>query len=794
MKYKLSEIAIICGGYLEGADLTVRGVETDSRNGVLGRDTLFVAMRGANHDSHDFIPQMVNRGVQAFLTERPVELPEGCGAVVVANAISALQSLAAHYRNGFSGCVVAVTGSNGKTIVKEWIAQAVSRYKRVFRSPRSYNSQIGVALSLLMAEGDEDIVLIEAGISRCGEMSRLQRMIRPEVVIFTSVGDAHQENFSSLEEKIVEKLMLAREARVLIINDENELLRRVAENLSTGVKIYYATSASSHYAKAVPSPKPAEGVSASNARLVTAFCRVMNLPDPDLRYLPPVAMRLEVKEGINGSLIVDDAYNSDINSLTIALDYLHSVAAGRPETLILSDIEQSCIDETEFYGRVASLVASSGVERMIGIGSRISANAGSFSDIDCEFYGSTDDFLHRMKRSDFAGRAILLKGSRSSRFERIGSVLQKSVHTTMLEVDLDAMVHNLNYYRSKLPSSQRLTAMVKASGYGAGDAELAYILQHHGVNYLAVAFADEGILLRERGVSMPVLVLNADAGSFDRMVLNRLEPEIYNFASLEAFVESVARYGERRYPIHVKLDTGMHRLGFIDEEIDILVQRLHRYSEYIEVATIFAHLSCADDPLQDDFTRLQIGRFDSMSSRIASSLPYPVVRHTANTAAIERFPEARFDMCRLGIGLYGYGSEHNPSLRPVSTLRTRIVQLRRRAAGEGIGYGRSQILSRDSLIATIPVGYADGLDRHLGCGAWSMLVGGSPAPVVGRICMDSCMIDVTDVPDVKEGDEVCVFSPAGGNTAEDMARVLGTIPYEILTSVSSRVKRIYIKE
>lgn len=786
MKYLLSEIASICDGRLEGADLGVCGVETDSRNGILCRDVLFVAMRGANHDSHDYVPQMIARGVRAFLTERPVQLPEGCGAVVVTNAIQALQRLAARHRDSFRGCVVAITGSNGKTVVKEWLAQALTPYARVFRSPRSYNSQLGVALSLLMAEGDEDVVLVEAGISRCGEMSRLQHMIRPDVVVFTSIGDAHQENFSSIAEKVTEKLTLARKARVLIFNGDCEPLRVAAGKLHNKMTIFDSAI--------MPVPEFADAASTCNARLVAAFCSVMNFPAPDLRRLQPVAMRLEVKEGINGSLIVDDAYNSDVNSLTIALDYLHNVSAGRPSTLILSDIEQSGVYDRELYKRVASLVAAGGIGRMIGIGSAISANADLFGGMECEFYASTDDFLRRMKRSDFAGRAILLKGSRSSRFERIGSVLQKSVHTTTLEVDLDAMVHNLNYYRSQLPPSQRLTAMVKASGYGAGDAELAYILQHQGVNYLAVAFADEGILLREKGVAMPVVVLNADSGSFDRMVLNRLEPEIYSFASLEAFVESVARYGERRYPIHIKLDTGMHRLGFVEEETEALIERLHRCAEYVEVSTVFAHLSCADDPSQDDFTRLQISRFDSVSSRIASALPYPVLRHTANTAAIERFPEARFDMCRLGIGLYGFGAEHNPSLRPVSTLRTRIVQIRRRAAGEGIGYGRSQILERDSIVATIPVGYADGLDRHLGCGQWSMLVNGCPAPVVGRICMDSCMIDVTDVPNVAEGDEVCVFSSVAGNTAEDMAKVLGTIPYEILTSVSSRVKRIYIKE
>ena len=356
------------------------------------------------------------------------------------------------------------------------------------------------------------------------------------------------------------------------------------------------------------------------------------------------------------------------------------------------------------------------------------------------------------------------------------------------------MTHNLNYFRSQLRPGVRLVAMVKAASYGAGDFEVAQLLQHQGVDYLAVAFADEGVLLRERGITMPVVVLNADADSFDAMAANRLEPEIYSLRSLHEFAAAVERYGEQRYPIHVKLDTGMHRLGFVEEELPALLDALARYGRTVRVASVFAHLCTSDDPAQDDFTRLQIARFDRMSSRIAEALPYPVLRHTANSAAIERFPEAQYDMCRLGLGLYGFGFEHNAALCPVSTLRTRIVQIKRLAPTETVGYGRAGVLSRPTVTATVPIGYADGLDRHLGCGAWSMRVKGRPAPIVGRVCMDSCMIDVTDIDGVAEGDEAVVFSPAAGNTPEAMAEVLGTIPYEILTSVAGRVKRIYLKE
>ena len=784
MNYRLSQIAAICGGRLCGEDCEVCGVETDSRNCAFGKEVLFVAMHGANHDSHDYIAQMYERGVRAFMCERECECGEGAGYVVVENSVAALQRLAAEYRRSFSGRVVGITGSNGKTIVKEWISQCAPAEVKLFRSPRSYNSQLGVALSLLMAEGDEDLVLIEAGISQCGEMERLERMICPEVVLFTSLGDAHQEGFDSLEQKVNEKLLLAANAKTLIYHSAYADVARAVE----GLPIAAVDAAQSEGAEF------ADEASRSNAQLVASLFGVLDYAAPDFERLQPVAMRLEVKEGINGSILVNDAYNSDINSLAIALDYLHSVAAGRPKVLILSDILQSGMNDAELYGRVAKLVAESGVERIVGVGDKISAAKSAFAALESEFYGSTDEFLRRMNGGDYADSALLLKGNRASRFEKISHALERKSHTTVLEVNLDAMIDNLNYFRSQLKPSTRLTAMVKASSYGAGDAEVAQMLQHQGLDYLAVAFADEGVLLREKGITMPIVVLNADEDSFDQMVLNRLEPEIYGFRSLEAFVGAVRRYGERNYPIHLKLDTGMHRLGFEEGDVDELISTLATFSSEVRVASIFAHLSCADDASQDDFTRLQIERFDTMSSRIAEALPYAVVRHTANSAAIERFPEAQFDMCRLGLGLYGFGYEHNSALRPTSTLKTRIVQIKRHAAGEGIGYGRAERLERDSVVATIPVGYADGLDRHLGCGAWSVLVGGVKAPIVGRVCMDSCMIDVTDVPAVAEGDEVVVFSATEGNTAADMAALLGTIPYEVLTSVSARVKRIYVKE
>lgn len=789
MNYKLSEIAAIVGGELLGRDGSVSSVVTDSRSCKPASEALFVAMRGERHDSHRYIAQMAARGVKAFLVERPVELPAEAGAVVVKSAIEALQRWAAHHRSQFRGRVVAVAGSNGKTILKEWLSQALPADCTLFRSPKSYNSQLGVALSLLMARGDEQLIIIEAGISHPGEMERLERMIRPEAVIFTSLGEAHQENFSTFEQKALEKLKLARGARKILYHGHYETFKRLIRTNYSDRELWNAAFV--QLPEELPSALTANEASRVNLQLTIAAARMLGY-ELSLQRIEPVAMRLELKEGINRSLLIDDAYNSDFNSLTIALDYLHGVAMDRPTTLILSDIEQSGLEPRELARRIAEAVRRAAVGRFIGVGEGLCGAADLFEG-DCSFYRTTDELLRNLSRDDFAGRVVLIKGSRRSRFERVVHALEQRSHTTTLEVDLDAMTHNLNYFRRYLGPKTRLVAMVKAASYGAGDFEVAQLLQHQGVDYLAVAFADEGILLRDRGITMPIVVLNADEGSFEQMIRHRLEPEIYNLRSLDYFEQALRRASESRYPIHLKIDSGMHRLGFLEEEIEPLIEHLHG-SSAVRVASIFSHLSCADVAVAESYTREQIARFDRLSSRIAAALDYPVLRHTANSAAIERFPEARFDMCRLGLGLYGFGWQHNPELRPVATLKTRIVQLKHLKAGERVGYGGAALLERDSLTATIPIGYADGLDRHLGCGRWSVLVKGQSAPILGRVCMDSCMVDVTDIEDVQEGDEVTIFSPREGNDLETMARLLDTIPYEIMTSISTRVKRIYRKE
>lgn len=792
MKYSLSEIANVCGGVLSGADSTVSSVFTDSRSFSAGTGALFIAISGLNHDGHAYVNELFSRGVKAFVIERDIATdayPEA-GFVRVESSVAALQSLAGDYRSRFGGTVVGITGSNGKTIVKEWAAQLIPARAKVFRSPKSYNSQIGVPLSLLMMSGDEEAALIEAGISEPGEMERLAAIVRPDVGVITNIGDAHQENFGSLAEKTEEKIKLFETAKTIIYNG-------AYDTVADAVKKRYRDR------RLVDSAGETEArdaftdtASQENAATALAISDALGFDHEQaagkLGSLHPVAMRLELKEGLGNSLIINDSYNSDINSLAIALDYMNNIAGKRRKTLILSDILQSGYPGDELYAKIADMVNRAGIDRFIGIGSRLPEKARLF-DVPCSFHPTAESWLKTFLSSDIADGIVLVKGNRQAQFERITHALERMSHTTVLEVDLDAMIHNLNAHKAVLDPATKTMAMVKAGGYGNGTYEVASMLRHQGVDYLAVAFADEGIQLRESGITMPVVVLNADSDSFGLMAANGLEPEIYNFASLAGFVDAVHKYGEREYPIHIKLDTGMHRLGFGEKDIERLNGEIARLRGIVRVSSVFSHLAVADDPAQDDFTLSQIALFDKLSGRICEPLDYKPLRHISNSAGIERFPQARFDMVRIGIGLYGIGEVGGQKMRLVSTLSTRIVQIKELDASQTVGYGRAGHLRRMSRIATIPIGYADGLNRHLGNGAWSVVVKGARVPIIGRICMDTCMIDVTGI-EAHEGDTVFIFSPERHNTVEDMARVLDTIPYEIMTGISGRVKRIFTKE
>lgn len=771
MNYSLKDIARIAGGTLVGADRRVGRVITDSRHSfATEQNPMFVAIGGVNHDGHNFIDDLYRRGLRAFMVERELNFeawPEA-GFVVVERSLRALQMVAADYRAGFRGTVVAITGSTGKTTTKELIAEVAPKGVRLFRSPRSYNSQLGVALSLLMIEGDEDLAVIEAGISRPDEMAHLEAMIRPDVGIFTCLGSQHDENFIDRSHKASEKAVLFSRCGRVIYDSSNPY---IAEALV-----------------AVRDKIGATNIPTMVAALYESLGYDRKSIEERLQDAKPITLKMSLGEGLGGSIILGDTHNSDTNSLAIALDELENVAAARRKVVILSDIPYSTLPEERLYSRVAELIDRAGVSKFIGVGEHLVAYKEHF-EVESEFYASVDELLATLSQDKIEGAAVLIKGHQMSGFDRLVHALSRQSHTTVLEVNLSTMVANLNLYRRMLPEGTRLMAMVKASSYGHGGYEIATTLAHEGVDYLAVAFADEGVELRQKGITMPIVVLNADADSFLLMTTYRLEPEIYNLTSLHAFAEAVHRAGESDYPIHLKVDSGMHRLGFRMEDVEVLSEELERLKGLVTVRTIFSHLATADMPEEEAFVRSQQQTFEAVSGAIMSRLPYTPLRHLNNSAAIEHYPESHYDMCRLGIGLYGVGAK---GAKPIARLTTRIVQVKTLTKGETVGYGRAGVIDHPTEVATIPIGYADGLDRRLGGGAWSVCIGGHRAPIVGRVCMDSCMIDVTGL-GAKEGDEVVIFGGEGGSV-EEMATLLGTIPYEVMTSISKRVKRIYIKE
>jgi alanine racemase len=754
----------------------------DSRTVPVDGATLFVAIRTANRDGHAYIAELYERGVRGFIVAESFDTQPftEAGFVRVKDTVRALQLLAADWRGRFRGKVLGITGSYGKTVVKEWIAQLAPAGVELFRSPKSWNSQTGVALSVLAAEGTEDYVVIEAGISQPGEMDALWRIVRPEVGILTSVGGAHAENFASRTELLAEKLKLFEGCPVVIYDSAVADIGRAIEERYPAAELIDASAAEV--------PPSEDDFARSNAAIAATFWTHEGFtPSQEaLAALQPVATRLEVKEGLYNSLIINDTYNADIASLEIALGYLGRMAGGRHRTVILGEMTTRTSHKKDSYRHITQLLRDAAIDRFVGIGSAMKQCVSEFG-AGGTYYPTVDDFLCSVTSADLAGRAILIKGQA---LDRVSHALERQSHTTTMEIDLDALIANLALYRQLVGAGVGVMPMIKASGYGHGSFEIASTLQGQGVDYLAVAFADEGVALRQSGITAPIVVLNADAGSFAQMIRHRLEPEIYNFISLGEFIALLKSHGEAQYPIHIKLDTGMHRLGFDPRDIDRLNSALAADSRSVRVATIFSHLAAAEDSTEDDFTRGQIALFDIMSRQIIDHLGYPVRRHIANTKGAERFPEARMDMVRIGIGLYGIGME---GARLVATLKTRIVRTIELEAGETVGYNRRGVVARPSRVATIPIGYADGLNRALGNGRWSPLVGGVPAPTVGNICMDSCMIDITGTA-AEEGDEVVIFSAVAGNTVVDMARVLGTIPYEILTTVSVRVKRIYIKD
>ncbi|MCD4732051.1 MAG: bifunctional UDP-N-acetylmuramoyl-tripeptide:D-alanyl-D-alanine ligase/alanine racemase, partial [Bacteroidales bacterium] len=741
--------------------------------------------------------------------------------IITDNTLTALQKLTAEHRKRFDIPVIGITGSNGKTIVKEWLFQLLSPDKKIARSPKSYNSQVGVPLSVWQMKQDCELGIFEAGISEPDEMGRLQQIINPTIGIFTNIGAAHSENFINIIQKVGEKLKLFTKVNTLIYNpdyaeiqetiirseilntitaftwsrkqDANLRIQKTEKSLSntTIVGIFNNEELSI----TIPFTDDASIENAIHCWAVLLYFDFDNaIIDKRMQNLQPIAMRLEMKEGINHCSIINDSYNSDINSLTIAIDFLNQQNQHKKKTIILSDILQSGQDEEELYSEIAGLLQKKGIHKIIGIGKAISKQKDKF-EIETEFFPDTDTFLQKYSFAGFQNESILLKGARIFEFEQISQALQQKAHETVLEINLNALVNNLNYFQKKLHPETKIMAMVKAFSYGSGSFEIANILQFHHIDYLAVAYADEGVELRKAGITAPIMVMNPDEQSYDAIIKHNLEPEIYNFRSLN-LLEEATRVNiipeNKPVKVHIKLDTGMHRLGFLPDEIDQLIDRLLTIRS-IYVQSVFSHLASSEDPNDDDFTRFQIEQFQTMSARIQEKSDHHIMLHILNSAGISRFPKDQFDMVRLGISLYGIPSATSDKhkLENVSTLRSTISQIKTVNSGESIGYNRATITDKDITIGIIPVGYADGLSRKLSNRIGKIYIQNNPVPIIGNICMDMCMVDITGM-DVNEGDDVIIFDKEHPIT--ELASALDTIPYEVLTNISRRVKRVYYHE
>lgn len=790
---------------------------TDSRSLCFAEETLFFALKSKRNDGHKYIPDLYERGVRNFVVS---DLPQNMDAYTDANflqtdnPLKALQKLAEKHRAKFDIPVVGITGSNGKTVVKEWIYQLLSPDHIVTRSPRSYNSQIGVPLSVWLMNEKTEVAVFEAGISEMNEMEHLQSIIRPTIGILTNIGGAHQENFYSLNDKCMEKLTLFKDCDVVVYDGDNEMISSCVSKCLFGAREIAWSKVDNERPLYIESIKKGDtsttiryrylgmpneytipfidDASVENSLHSLAVALYMMVPAEEITrrmaLLEPVAMRLEVKEGKNNCTLINDSYNSDLASLDIALNFMarRSEEMGRKRTLILSDLLETGQSSKFLYRQVADLVKTHGVDRIIGIGTEISEASSRF-EVEKHFFHTTEEFLSSDWLLNLRNEVVLIKGSRSFHFDLITERLELKVHETILEINLNALVDNLNHYRSKLKSDTKMVCMVKASAYGAGSYEIAKTLQDHRVDYLAVAVADEGSELRKAGITSSIIIMNPELTSFKTLFDYKLEPEVYNFHLLNELIKAAEKEGVNNFPIHIKLDTGMHRLGFAPSEVPELIRRLKRQSAVIP-RSVFSHLVGSDSTRFDAFTRRQIEMFEQATEELQSAFTHKILRHICNTAGIARYPGAQFDMVRLGVGLYGVDPFTNRMLHNVSTLKTTILQIRDVPQEETVGYSRKGRLDRDSRIAAIPIGYADGLNRHLGNGRAWCLVNGQRAPYVGNICMDVCMIDVTDI-DCKEGDKVIIFGE--GLPVTELAEILDTIPYEILTSVSTRVKRVY---
>ena len=824
MIYTIERIATLIGAHRFGkSNAGIGFVLTDSRSLCFPEETLFFAIKSERNDGHNYILELYRRGVRNFVVETVpgnslADYPDA-NFLKVSDTRKALQRLAERHRDAFDIPIIGITGSNGKTMVKEWLYQLLSPQMTVTRSPRSYNSQIGVPLSVWLMNEHTQLGVFEAGISKQGEMQALRDIIQPTIAVLTNLGAAHRENFKSQEDKCREKLTLFNDAKVLVFNADDSVVTKVmAEKTYKGERLDWSRHSSSvaFYVKTTEKSETATNItyiykgeestyslpfideaSVVNSIICALICRYLGV-DADtlnrrMQQLEPVAMRLEVKEGQRGCTLINDSYNSDINSLDIALDFMNRRPdhKERRRTLILSDIQQSGEKPAQLYHEVSDLVNKRGVEKFIGIGLQLCSQQACIEMSDKHFFPSVSDFIHSETFTSLHDEVILLKGARNFGFDHLTELMVQKVHETTLEVNLNALVDNLNYYRSMMKPNTKLVCMIKADGYGAGAVEIAKTLQDHRVDYLAVAVADEGVTLRKNGITSSIMIMNPEMTAFKTMFDYDLEPEVYSFRLLEALIKAAEKEGITDYPVHIKLDTGMHRLGFDPEtDIDQLIKRLHNQNGLIP-RSVFSHFVGADTDTFDNFSRLQFDRFEQASTKLQAAFSHKILRHIDNSAGIEHFPDRQLDMCRLGLGLYGINPRTNAIINNVCTLKTTILQLRNVPTGDTVGYSRRGEITRDSVIAAIPIGYADGLNRHLGNRHAYCLVNGQKAPYVGNICMDVAMIDVTGI-DCKEGDSVEIFGDHLPVTT--LSEILETIPYEVLTGISNRVNKVYFQD
>ncbi|OMQ08507.1 bifunctional UDP-N-acetylmuramoyl-tripeptide:D-alanyl-D-alanine ligase/alanine racemase [[Flexibacter] sp. ATCC 35103] len=803
------------------ADIFVDHISIDSRSLQNGPETLFIALSGVNNDAHLYIVELIEKGVQNFVVQY---IPENCAGkanfLIVENTLKALQEFAAYYRNLFHFPIIGLTGSNGKTIVKEWLNFLLSPDYNIIRSPKSYNSQVGVPLSVIAINEKHNLGIFEAGISTVNEMIKLEKIVKPTIGVLTNIGSAHDEGFENLQQKINEKLLLFKESAVIIyqknplveecltsfsaqysLNERNLfswsfsdesadvfILKKENKSDSTSIKYQYKDEV---FNLEIPFSDSASIENAISCLLVLLYFKYDSETIQNrVQNLYPVQMRLEVKNGINNCSIIDDSYSSDFQSLKIALDFLESQQKkNASKTIILSDIFQSGFSNEELYSKVAQLISDNKINRVIVIGATISSFAAKFS--NCIAFQNTAEFIAQIESLNFENETILIKGARSFQFEEIVSLLEEKTHETILEINLNSISHNLNYYKSKLAHNVKLMVMVKAFGYGNGGLEIAKLLEHHKVDYLGVAFADEGISLKNGGIKLPIMVLNPESTSFPSIIQYNLEPEIYSIKGLKAFLKIAREKNLKDFPIHIKLDTGMHRLGFEENTLDELIQTLKGNST-VKIKSVLSHLATSDELQHYDFVISQINLFDKLSSKLISELNINPIRHILNTSGISNFPDAQYNMVRLGIGLYGVSNDpaEQKYLENVGTLKSIISQVRIIPAGDSVGYGRRFMADRETKIATIPIGYADGISRLWGNQVGFVTIKNQKANILGSVCMDMLMVDVSHI-DCKEGDSVIIFGESP--TVIEMAAALKTIPYEIMTSISQRVKRVFFR-